>query len=83
MSVSEARRSWDAAGSSSAAGRDPFQLAEETLRRMSDAECDQVVAEQRRRKASKRTTSTPAVKQPAGKKITTISETTYPRGRLQ
>ena len=80
MSVSEARRTWDSSGSSTGGRRDPFVLAQEALDRMTDAECDRLLEEQRKRRRPAKKTTTP-VKQPAGKRTTTISETTYPRGR--
>jgi hypothetical protein len=66
-SVSEAR-GWDSSRSSG----DVFEAAREALARMSDAECDQVlVEEQKRRKASKATSGSSGG---SLKKQTTVSE---------
>jgi hypothetical protein len=74
-SVSEARRTWDSAGSSSGS-RDPLQEAQRTLDSMSDLECDMLVAEQRKRRTRVPAKKATPVKQPTGKRTTTVSETT-------
>jgi hypothetical protein len=72
QSVSEAQRFWGSSGGSSTDIRDPhLRLATEALARMSDAEVDQMLAEeQAKRKAAKKTTSSGG----SVKKQTTVSE---------
>jgi hypothetical protein len=80
-SLSEARRFWGSSGSSSSERRgSPLQEAAATLAAMTDAECDAMLEEQRKRRTPAKKAA-PA-KQPSSRsKITTVSETTYPRGR--
>jgi hypothetical protein len=79
MSLSEARDFWSGGGGRNDI-RDPgLRLAQEALANMTDAEVDQMYLEEQARKRRTPTKKAAPAKQPAGKRTTTISETTTQR----